>query len=114
MVLKGLIKDIEKTVGLPKLGDVAGALRNLPDEKRLRLVRSIINDIGRVKGSPEELALVVALIKLIIDADMEHLNAVKEITANLVKLIRYLPKDALSQLPVSEIVEEIRKKMSEE
>jgi len=51
---------------------------------------------------------------MIVQADMEHLQAVKEITANLVKLVRLLPKDALSQLPLGEIAEEIRKGMREE
>ena len=117
MVLRGLNKlrkDIESTVGLPKLSDVADTLRSLPDEKKLRLLKAIINDIGRVKGSPEELALAYSLIKTIVEANMEHLQAVKEITANLVKLVRLLPKDALRQLPLGEIAEEIRKRMGEE
>lgn len=117
MVFRGLDKlrkDIESTVGLPKLSEVADTLRSLPDEKKLRLVKAIINDIGRVKGSPEELALAYSLIKTIAEADMEHLQAVKEITANLVKLVRLLPKDALGKLPLGEIAEEIRKRMRED
>lgn len=108
------LKEIEEKTGLPKLSDVASTLKNLPDEKTLRLVKSIIGDIGKVKGSQDELLMAVALIKFIAEADMEHLNAIKEITGNLVKLIRYLPKGMLSQLPVAEIAEEIQKRMKEE
>lgn len=113
MVLKGILKDIEEKAGLPKLTEVADTLRNLPDEKRLRQLRAIITDVGRVKGSPEELALAVAMIKLIVEADAEHLKAVKDITGNLVKLARLLPKDAIRELPLGEIAQEIKKRMSE-
>jgi len=109
--LEKLRRDIESTIGLPKLGNVADTLKNLPDEKTLRLVKVIISDISRVKGSPEELALAYGLIKEIAEADMEHLQAVKDITANLVKLLRLLPKDML-KLPLAEIVEEIRQRMA--
>lgn len=113
MVLKA-IRDLEKGLGLPKLSEAAEILRNLPDEKTLRQVKAIISEIGRVKGSEEELAMALALIKYIVEADMEHLNAVKKITGNLVKLSRLLPKDALSKLPVGEIIEEIKKSLKED
>jgi len=114
MVFKGLLREVEEKIGLPKVEDVAQVLKNLPDEKTLKLVKGIISDIGKVKGSTEELVLAVAMVKFIAEADMQHLSAVKEITDNLVKLIRLFPKDILTQLPVSEIVEEIKKKMMEE
>lgn len=113
MVMPKFLRDVEEKMGLPKLTDAAQILKNLPDEKRLKQIRAIINDIGKIKGSPDELAMAVALVKFIVEADMEHLNAVKDITGNLVKLMRYLPKDTLIQLPLGEIVEEIRKALVE-
>lgn len=113
-MFKRMMREIEETIGLPKLSDAAQIFKSLPDEKTLRQLRAIINDIGKVKGGPDELAMAVALIKFIVEADMEHINAVKDITGNLVKLIRYLPKDALSQIPLGEIVAEIKKRMVEE
>lgn len=109
-----LVRDIEKKIGLPRLSEVSQILKNLPDDKTLKQVRGIISDVGKVKGSPEELAVALTLIKYIVEADMEHLNAIKEITGNILKLSKLLPKDALTQLPLGEIIEEIKKKIAEE
>lgn len=108
MVMKAL-RSFEKGVGLPKLSDAAQILRDIPDEAKLKQVKAIIGEIGKLKNTPEELAMALALIKYIVEVDMEHLNAVKDITGNLVKLIRLLPRDALSKLPVDEILSEIKK-----
>lgn len=106
------IREFEEKFKLPKLSELAQAI---PDEARLRLIKGIISDIGKVKGSPEEMAVVYALVKLIfVEADINHLKVVKDITGNLVKLVQNIPKEMLSKIPVDEIVTEIRKKMAEE
>lgn len=110
MVLGKLIREVEDKIGLPKLAEVAEVLKSL-DERKLRIVKAVLNDVSKIKGSPEELAMVVALVKYITDADMEHLNAVRDITANLVKVVKYLPKDAIKELPLKEIAQEVKKAM---
>lgn len=103
-----VFREIEKKFGLPPLTEVASVLKALPDEKKLRLVKGVIDSAAKVKGSPEELKTLLELIKIIVTASPEQISAVKDITANLVKLAKYLPKD-LKQLPLKEIVEEVRK-----
>jgi len=97
---------LEKILGLPSLKEAAGSLRNLPDEKKLRLVKQILDSAAKVKGNPEELQMALELIRVIASADMEHLTAIKDITSNLVKLAKFLPKEGL--LPIKEIVDEIK------
>ncbi len=107
------LRGLETKAGLPKLTEVSDIMKNMPGEKTLGQLRAIIKDIGKIKGSPDELAMAVALLKLIVEADMEHLNAIKDITGNLVKLMKFLPKDALSQFPLGEVLAEIKKSVLE-
>jgi len=104
-----VLRAFEKKLGLPSLKEVAQTLERVPEEKKLRLVKQILDSATKVKGNPEELQMVLELVNLITSADMEQLTAIKDITANLVKLIKLLPKEGLSQLPLREIVAEIRK-----
>lgn len=103
-----VLRAVEKKLGLPSLKEVAQTLENVPEEKKLRLIKQVLDSAAKVKGSPEELQMVLDLIRLIISADIEQLTAVKDITANLVKLAKLLPKEGLSQLPLKEIVEELK------
>jgi len=106
-------KILDETLGPPQealktLRGVSEALTSL-DQPKLRLLKSTLDSVAKVKGSPEELQMVLEIIRLIVSADIERLTTVRDITANLVKLVRYLPKEALKELPLKEIAEEIRK-----
>lgn len=103
-----VLRAFEKKLGLPSLKEVSQTLQNVPEEKKLRLVKQVLDSAAKVKGSPEELQMVLELINLITSASMEQLIAIKGITANLVKLAKLLPKEGLSQLPLREIVAELR------
>lgn len=107
--MASILKQLEEKLGLPSLLQVSDVLKHLPDESKLRLVKQILDSAGKVKGSPKELETLLELIRLITSADIEQLNAVREIISNVLKLVRYLPKEALKQLPVKEVMEEIRK-----
>jgi hypothetical protein len=106
-------KFMNKTFGTPQeaLRTVTGiseAVTSL-DNSKLRLLKSILEAAAKVKGSPEELQTVLELVRLIVAADIGQLTAVRDITANLVKLVRLLPKEGLASLPLKEIVAEVRK-----
>lgn len=101
-----VMKQLEKKLGLPPLIEISEVLKNLPDEKKLRLVKAVLESASKVKGSPQELQMVLDLIRLITSANMEQLTAIRDITSNIVKLAKYLPKEGL---PLKEIVEEFRK-----
>lgn len=103
-----VLRAVEKKLGLPSLKEVSQTLQNIPEEKKLRLVKQVLDSAAKVKGSPEELQTLLELIRLIISADMEQLTAVRDITANLVKLAKLLPKEGLSQLPLKEIMNELK------
>lgn len=104
----GALRKIEQSFGLPPLTQVSEVIRSLPDEKKLRLVKQVLDSATKVKGSPEELRMVLDLIRLITATNMEQLTAVRDILANLAKLVKLLPKD-LKQLPLKEIIEEVKK-----
>jgi len=106
-------KILDETFGPPgealkTIRGVSEALSTL-DQPKLRLLKSTLDSVAKVKGSPQELDMVLELIRLIVSADMEKIVAVRDIVTNLVKLVRYLPKEALAALPIKEIVGEIRK-----
>lgn len=105
----GLLKSFEEKFGLPSLIQVSDVLKALPDEKKLRLVKQILDSVDKIKGGPDELQMALELVGVIVNADMEHLTAIRDITANLVKLARFLPKEGLKQLPLKELIEEVRK-----
>jgi len=106
------LKDLGAKLGLPDLGEVASVLKNLPDEPRLKLVRLIIKDMERVKGTPEDLQAFLALVRVIGEVDMARLNAIRDITKNLAKLVGALPKDLLKDLPVADMVGEFRRQLA--
>ncbi len=107
-------KFFDETFGSPDealktVRGVSDALTSL-DRAKLRLVRSVLTEVGKVKGSPEELETFLELLRVITSASMEQLTAIRDITANLVKLVKLLPKDmSLQALPLKEIIEEVRK-----
>jgi len=105
----GIVKQIEEKLGLPSLTSVSEVLKSLPDERKLRLVKQILDSSAKVKGSPEELETLLDLMRIITSASLEQLTALRDITANLVKLVRLLPKEGLANLPLKEIIEEVRK-----
>ena len=105
----GIIKQIEEKLGLPSLTSVSEVLKSLPDERKLRLVKQILDSSAKVKGSPEELGTLLELIRVISSVSLEQLTAIKDITANLIKLSKLLPKEGLANLPIKEIIEEVRK-----
>lgn len=109
----GLKEFFDRTFGSPDealrtIRAASEAMATL-DTAKLRLVRSVLESANRVKGSPEELQMVLEVLNLIARVDMEKLTAIKDITANLLKLAKFLPKEGLKQFPLKEIVEEIRK-----
>lgn len=105
-----VMRQIEQKLGLPPLIQVSDVLKNLPDEKKLRLVKQILDSAVKVKGGPEELETLLQVIRLISSASLEQLTAIRDITANLVKLVRLLPKGmSLDKLPLGEIVNELKK-----
>jgi len=106
-------KFFDETFGSPEealkaVRGVSEVLTSL-DKAKLRLVRSVIAEVGKVKGSPEELETFLEIMRLITSASLEQLTAIRDITANMVKLAKFLPKEGLANIPIKEIIEEVRK-----
>ncbi len=111
--LKNIKKVLDDTFGSPDealktIRAVSEALSGL-DPAKMRQVKAILADVGKVKGSPEELQTLLEVIRLITSADMEQLNAIRTITDNVIKLSKLIPKEGLAGLPLKEIIEEVRK-----
>lgn len=113
-MVQNVKKFLDETFGSPEealktMRGVSEAFTSL-DKEKLRLVRSVLTEVGKVKGSPEELEAFLEIMRLITTAPLEQLTAVRDIAANLVKLGKLLPKDmSLQALPLKEIIEEVRK-----
>lgn len=103
-----VLKRLGEAIGLPDVADVKEVLQNLPDEKRLRLVRDIVSTVERLKAGEGELQAVFGMVSIIATVEPERLESVKEITNNLVKITKALPPDFLANLPIKEIAEEIK------
>lgn len=108
----GLKRFFDETFGSPEealktMKGVSEALTSL-DQAKLRLVRSVLESAGKVKGSPEELATLLEVVRIISSTNLQQLTAVRDITANLVKLAKLFP-EGLKQIPLSEIIAEVRK-----
>ena len=109
----GLKKFMDDTFGPPgealkTLKGVSEALTSV-DQAKLRQVKSVLDTAAKVKGSPEELSMVLDLIRLIAGINMEQLTAIRDIMVNLTKLVRLLPSGGLKTLPIQEILEEMKK-----
>ncbi len=113
-MVQNIKKFFDETFGSPEealktMRGVSEALTSL-DQAKLRLLRSVLAEVGKVKGSPEELEAFLEILRLITSASMEQLTAIRDIIANLVKLGKLLPKDlSLQALPLKEIIEEVRR-----
>ena len=113
-MVQNIKKFFDETFGSPEealktMRGVSEALTSL-DQAKLRLLRSVLAEVGKVKGSPEELEAFLEIMRLITSASMEQLTAIRDITTNLIKLGKLLPKDmSLQALPLKEIIEEVRK-----
>ncbi|GAH42144.1 unnamed protein product [marine sediment metagenome] len=113
-MVQNIKKFFDETFGSPEealktMRGVSEALTSL-DQAKLRLLRSVLAEVGKVKGSPEELEAFLEIMRLITNASMEQLTAIRDITSNLIKLGKLLPKDmSLQALPLKEIIEEVGK-----
>lgn len=104
-----MMQKLGQGLGLPNLSEIAEVLKNVPDEARLRLVRSILIEVSRMRQGPEELSLVVELVKFIAAMPQEKVVAVRDTVEGLNKLVKLLPKDGLTGLPLRELLEELKK-----
>lgn len=107
----GLKKMFDGTFGPPgealkSLKGISEALSTL-DAQKLRALKSVLDAAAKVKGGPGELELFVEMVRLITSASMEQLTAIRDILANLNTILKHIPKEQLSQLPVKEILSEI-------
>jgi hypothetical protein len=104
----GILENIEKKLGLPPLEDISKVLQKIPDERRLKLLKQVLDSAYKVKGSEEELAVVAKLVDVIAGVPTEKLVVLRDILKELNKLSRALPKEALSQLPLSDLLSRLK------
>jgi superfamily I DNA and/or RNA helicase len=114
-----MVSDIQK--GLNKLfGTPSEVIKNLKeisqslsslDNTKLKLLQSVLDSAATMKGNPEELKMLLELIKLITGASIEQLTVVKDITANIVQIVQNLPEGGIKTpiKAIKEIVEEYKK-----
>ncbi len=95
-----------------KLPDLAAAkelLANIPDEKRLRLISGIVAEIGKLPNNPEQLKAIGEVLKLIQTTDIEKLQVLAGMVANISRLVKFLPPGGLEGLNISEMARELHK-----
>ena len=89
---------MEKLLNIPPLGQVVEVIRNLPDAERLKLVRAILNDAGKLQGRTEDLQMFLEILKIISATPTDKIKEIKLTTKEATKVLQ-LVRDIIYRLP---------------
>ncbi|GAI65133.1 unnamed protein product [marine sediment metagenome] len=89
-------KEAERRFGLPPLSKFAETIENLPDERRLRLIKEMLVVAERVSHTAPELDKVVNLIHELNSVPIEKLEKLEKLLRRIEKLIKTAPEELLN------------------
>lgn len=93
-----MLNRLEKTLGLPPLTKVVETVNNLPDNKRLKAIREILEIAERVSQSVQELDKVVSLITILNELPLEKLKGLEKVLKRIEAIIDKAPEDLMQNL----------------
>jgi len=91
----GLIAELERRLGLPKLSQITDSLEKFPDAKQLKLIKDVMTIAERLSQSAPELDQVVNVIREINAMPVEKLEKLERILKRIDKIIKNAPQDLL-------------------
>lgn len=91
-------KEFENRTGLPPLSRFVETFDKVPDGKRLKLIRDVLNSAERVSRTAPELGKVIELIQELNSIPIEKLEKLEKLLKRIEKLIKTAPEELLSFL----------------
>ena len=88
----------EKTLGLPSLSEITKTLDKVPDEKRLKAIKSLLLVAERVSKSAPELDKVVQLVQEINSMPLDKLVQLEQVLKRVEKVMKLAPKEVIDFL----------------
>lgn len=98
MVMPNVLSNLEKTLGLPRLSQVADSLQGFPDAKQLKAIERVLTVAERVSQNGPELDKVAMLIREINNLPVDKLEKLEKILKRVEKIIKLAPADLLGLL----------------
>ena len=89
---------LEKALGLPALSEITKTLDRVPDEKRLKAIKSLLIVAERVAKSAPELDQVVMLIQEINSMPLDKLVQLEKVLKHVEKVMKMAPKEIIEFL----------------
>ena len=89
---------LEKTLGLPPLSEITRTLDKVPDEKRLKAIKSLLLVAERVAKTAPELDQVVMLIREINSMPLDKLVQLEKVLKRVEKVMKLAPKEVIDFL----------------
>ena len=93
-----VLERLEKTFGLPSLSEITKTLDKVPDEKRLKAIKSLLTVAERVSKSAPELDKVVMLIQEINSMPLDKLVQLEKVLKRVEKVMKMAPKEVIDFL----------------
>ena len=93
-----VLERLEKTLGLPPLYEVTKTLDKVPDEKRLKAIKSLLIVAERVSKSAPELDQVVMVSREINSMPLDKLVQLEKVLKHVEKVMKMAPKEVIDFL----------------
>lgn len=91
-------KEAERKFGLPPLSKFVETIDKLPDEKRLKLIKEVLDVAERVSQSAPSLERVIDLIREINSMPIEKLEKVEKVLKRIEGIMKKAPPELLDLL----------------
>jgi len=98
MPRSGVLAELERKLGLPKLSQIASSLEKFPDARQLKLIKDTLTIAERVSQSAPELDQVINLIREINSLPLDKLEKLEKILKRVDKILKNAPQDLLGFL----------------
>lgn len=92
---KGLVEDIEKRFGLPRLSKFVDSFERFPDAKQLKLLKEILDVAERLSKTAPDLDKVATLVRELNAVPLEKLEKLETGLKHLEQIIEKAPQDLL-------------------
>jgi len=92
------VKEFENRTGVPPLSKLVETFDKVPDEKRLKLIRDVLNSAERVSRTAPELGKVIELIQELNSIPIEKLEKLGKVLKGIEKILNKAPKELMSFL----------------
>lgn len=93
-----LVRDFEEKTGAPPLSKFLETVERLPDEKRLKAIREVLDAAYKVAQSGPELNEVIALIQEVNSIPPDRLKELEKVLKRIEGIMKKAPEELLGFL----------------